>query len=241
MERPKRPYSLHSRPTVKNKPQDLLRALSRRNGAYRSSAVSTGCTRHDDAVRWCEGRLRNAREKHANITLAEYAARVLEARRTFRPGPGLPWIKEQRIAGIRLNVPTERRDSLLLASLVSAVLAYDDAAQLSSPARAARSAACGKLRTSRSNVARSGETGPAARSGNASFDAGCGAAVSFGRVRQRSVLGFPDRARSLPREAARRGNAGAVSGASGGRVGARIRETGVRCRPRGSASGFTAC
>jgi hypothetical protein len=44
------------------------------------------------------------------------------------------WIKERRIAGIRLNVPTERRDSLLLASLVSAVLAYDDTSQLSSQA-----------------------------------------------------------------------------------------------------------
>jgi len=46
------------------------------------------------------------------------------------------WTRKQRIAGIRLNVPTERRDSLLLASLVSAVLAYDDAAQLPAHARA---------------------------------------------------------------------------------------------------------
>jgi hypothetical protein len=48
------------------------------------------------------------------------------------------WLKEQRIAGIRLNVPTERRDSLLLASLVSAVLAYDETAQLSARARSAQ-------------------------------------------------------------------------------------------------------
>jgi PilZ domain len=46
------------------------------------------------------------------------------------------WVKKQRIAGIRLNVPTERRDSLLLASLVSVVLASDDAAQLSPRQRA---------------------------------------------------------------------------------------------------------
>jgi len=46
------------------------------------------------------------------------------------------WIREQRIAGIRLNIPTEKRDSLLLASLVSAVLAYDEAPQQSSHARA---------------------------------------------------------------------------------------------------------
>src|ERR1700688_4583849 len=39
------------------------------------------------------------------------------------------WTRNQRIAGIRLNIPTERRDSLMLASLVSAVLAYDEAPQ----------------------------------------------------------------------------------------------------------------
>jgi HEAT repeat protein len=42
------------------------------------------------------------------------------------------WIKNRGVAGIRLNIPTERRDSLLLASLMSAVLAYDNAAQHSS-------------------------------------------------------------------------------------------------------------
>ncbi len=41
------------------------------------------------------------------------------------------WIREHRVIGIRLNVPTERRDSLLLASLVSAVLAYDESPQRS--------------------------------------------------------------------------------------------------------------
>jgi PilZ domain-containing protein len=47
------------------------------------------------------------------------------------------WLHQQRIAGIRLNVPTERRDSLLLAGLVSAVLAHDDAPQRSPHSRAA--------------------------------------------------------------------------------------------------------
>jgi PilZ domain len=42
------------------------------------------------------------------------------------------WIKDRSIAGIRLNIPTERRDSLSMASLMSAVLAYDDAAKRSS-------------------------------------------------------------------------------------------------------------
>src|SRR5258706_12995346 len=46
------------------------------------------------------------------------------------------WIREHRVIGIRLNVPTERRDSLLLASLVSAVLAYDEAPQGFLPSRA---------------------------------------------------------------------------------------------------------
>jgi hypothetical protein len=45
------------------------------------------------------------------------------------------WLRDQRVIGIRLNVPTERRDSLLLASLVSAVLAYDDAPQSSPHSR----------------------------------------------------------------------------------------------------------
>lgn len=46
------------------------------------------------------------------------------------------WIREHHIAGIRLNIPTERRDSLLLASLVSAVLAYDETPQQSEHSRA---------------------------------------------------------------------------------------------------------
>lgn len=46
------------------------------------------------------------------------------------------WIREKSVTGIRLNIPTERRDSLLLASLVSAVLAYDE-----DPNRSARSRA----------------------------------------------------------------------------------------------------
>ena len=48
------------------------------------------------------------------------------------------WIKIRGVVGIRINIPTERRDSLLLASLVSAVLAYDNAAQHSFYSRAVR-------------------------------------------------------------------------------------------------------
>ncbi len=49
------------------------------------------------------------------------------------------WIRNHGVVGIRINIPTERRDSLLLASLMSAVLAYDTAAQHSSRSRAVRS------------------------------------------------------------------------------------------------------
>jgi hypothetical protein len=48
------------------------------------------------------------------------------------------WIRNRGIVGIRINIPTERRDSLLLASLMSAVLAYDNAAQHSAHSRAVR-------------------------------------------------------------------------------------------------------
>ena len=48
------------------------------------------------------------------------------------------WLREKGISGIRMNVPTERRDSVLLASLVSAVLAYDENPQRSPRSRAAQ-------------------------------------------------------------------------------------------------------
>jgi hypothetical protein len=46
------------------------------------------------------------------------------------------WLREQNVVGIRVNIPTERRDSLLLASLVSAVFAYDEDPQVSSHSKA---------------------------------------------------------------------------------------------------------
>jgi hypothetical protein len=48
------------------------------------------------------------------------------------------WIRNRGVVGIRINIPTERRDSLLLASLMSAVLAYDNEAQHSSYSHAVR-------------------------------------------------------------------------------------------------------
>src|SRR5450631_3060825 len=49
------------------------------------------------------------------------------------------WIKSRGVVGIRINIPTERRDSLLLASLMSVVLAYENSAQHSSHSKAANS------------------------------------------------------------------------------------------------------
>ena len=53
------------------------------------------------------------------------------------------WLRDKRIVGIQINVPTERHDSLLLASLVSAVLAHDDGPQ--QPSRAAERLLTGAL------------------------------------------------------------------------------------------------
>ncbi len=74
MERPKRPYSLHSRPTTKKNRRIFYALFRDENGTYRSSAVSTGCTRHDDAVRWCEARLKIDHKTREDITLSTYAA-----------------------------------------------------------------------------------------------------------------------------------------------------------------------
>src|SRR5665213_3455619 len=49
------------------------------------------------------------------------------------------WIKNRGVVGIRINIPTERRESLLLASLISAVLAYDNEARSTSRSQADRS------------------------------------------------------------------------------------------------------
>jgi hypothetical protein len=37
------------------------------------SAISTGCSRRDDALRWCEQRLKDSHPKRRSLTLREYA------------------------------------------------------------------------------------------------------------------------------------------------------------------------
>ena len=72
------------------------------------------------------------------------AHEISRAPRTASPGDTASrklwdnWVRNSGIVGIRINIPTERRDSLLLASLMSAVLAYENAAQHSSHSRAVR-------------------------------------------------------------------------------------------------------
>jgi len=72
MERPKRPYSLHTRPSFK-KNRLIYYAQFRNEAGDYSTAVSTGYTRHDDAVRWCEKELKKRKDNRESITLAEYS------------------------------------------------------------------------------------------------------------------------------------------------------------------------
>lgn len=73
MERPKRPYSLHARPTTSNRNRPMYYVVFRdETGAY-GSAISTGCTRKDDAVRWSESELWRRKEQRESITFAQQA------------------------------------------------------------------------------------------------------------------------------------------------------------------------
>jgi PilZ domain-containing protein len=71
-----------------------------------------------------------------------FAHEISQVPRTVSPGDTASrrlwdsWIRERGIVGIRVNIPTERRDSLLLASLTSTVMAYDHETQ--KPARGSR-------------------------------------------------------------------------------------------------------
>jgi hypothetical protein len=71
MERPKRPCSIHSRPTKRRNHSVYYVQFRDETGAC-DAAVSTGCTRRDDAVRWCETRLKDNRERREKVTFAEY-------------------------------------------------------------------------------------------------------------------------------------------------------------------------
>ena len=81
MERRKRPYSIQKRPAVKHRHIYYVKFRDE-TGAYRS-AVSSGCTRRDDAVRWAEYHLAQEQARRENITLAEYARGFWKPEATF--------------------------------------------------------------------------------------------------------------------------------------------------------------
>ena len=72
MERRKSPYSIHKRPTTR-KNRHVYYARFRDEAGQYNNAVSTGCTNRDDAVRWCELRLKKTQERKTSITLKDYA------------------------------------------------------------------------------------------------------------------------------------------------------------------------
>ena len=72
MERPKRPYSIHSRPTKKRNHRIYYALFRDEAGAY-TSAISTGCTRRDDAIRWAEHHLELRKARRESTTFALYA------------------------------------------------------------------------------------------------------------------------------------------------------------------------
>jgi len=72
MERQKSPYSIQKRPTTKkNRFIYYAKFRDSETDGYQS-AISTGYTRRDDAIRWCEERLRNGTNAKARIKLSEY-------------------------------------------------------------------------------------------------------------------------------------------------------------------------
>ena len=74
MERRAQPYTIHKRPTSRRNRSIYYAHFRDPKTGRRQSAISTGCTRRDDAVRWCERHLASARDQVEHITFADYAA-----------------------------------------------------------------------------------------------------------------------------------------------------------------------
>jgi integrase len=73
MERPRSPYSIHKRPTKKkNRHIYYVKFRDTDTGKY-TTAVSSGCTRRDDAVRWAEARLVSGVGRRSDVTFRDYA------------------------------------------------------------------------------------------------------------------------------------------------------------------------
>jgi len=85
MERRIQPYTIHKRPTVHRNRSIYYAQFRDPETGHRQSAVSTGCTRRDDAVRWCKRYLASARDQVENITFAAYATGFWEPDATYAP------------------------------------------------------------------------------------------------------------------------------------------------------------
>ena len=70
MERRKSPSSLTKRPTSRKNRGVFYAQFRNETGAYRS-ALSTGRSNRDDAVRWCEQRLKDPRQTQTGITFKD--------------------------------------------------------------------------------------------------------------------------------------------------------------------------
>lgn len=74
MGRQKRPYSIQKRPTRRrNRSIFYVKFRDAATGEYRT-AVSSGCTRRDDAVRWAESRLRSGLGSRSGPVFRDYAS-----------------------------------------------------------------------------------------------------------------------------------------------------------------------
>ncbi len=72
MERPKLAYSIHSKATKKRN-RRIYYALFRDEAGMYTSAISTGCTRRDDALLWAEHHLELREARRDSMTFAQYA------------------------------------------------------------------------------------------------------------------------------------------------------------------------
>ena len=86
MERRKSPYSIQKRPTSKKNRFIYYAKFRDPETEEYQSAISTGCTRRDDAIRWCEERLRNGISAKARIRLSEYVQGFWDIDRRYALG-----------------------------------------------------------------------------------------------------------------------------------------------------------
>jgi hypothetical protein len=74
MNRRAQPYTIHKRPPARRNRSIYDAQFRDPKTGCRHSAISTGCTRRDDAIRRCERYLTDTRIRLENKTFADYAA-----------------------------------------------------------------------------------------------------------------------------------------------------------------------